>query len=547
MIDIKKVTQNIWEKFKSLFERFPITTVVVFLATIVYAISVDNTLFSSDILAKIMQFSVFFGVGSYFVESCSSRFSKKKIISETILFILSVFLTILLNIKVELFNIENVIINEYTFRFTMAYVISLFALSVYINFKNSKLEFEEYVVRVCSNIFKSSIVFGLLSIGLAIISSIFVFLILNGDNYELVLKIEILLLGLYYIPRLLFSLYNTKGEISTFFKFIIKYVLNVLVIIAFGIIYMYIAKILITQDIPSNQIFRIIASLFIIGLPIWTMASYFKDNKVLYKINSKLPYLFIPFIFLQIYSIGVRILRNGITEARYLCVMLILFEIVYIALYFKRREKIANIIIVFTCFSIISLIVPAINMYRVSLNSQYNNLRIYRQKDNLTDEDKDKISGAYYYLKNAVGGEALIDNYLSYDEIQDITDFKTEYYDSYSQTITVSEDIEEINIEGYKKLYEVSSNYYLESKNIDEVFKNIEFSTQSDEYRFNIDISNIIKSYIENKDNINEYFKNNNRFIIDENRCIVITSFYINYGEDDLINSYYIGAYILEK
>ena len=87
----------------------------------------------------------------------------------------------------------------------------------------------------------------------------------------------------------------------------------------------------------------------------------------------------------------------------------------------------------------------------------------------------------------------------------------------------------------------------MESKNIDEVFKNIEFSTQSDEYRFNIDISNIIKSYIENKDNINEYFKNNNRFIIDENRCIVITSFYINYGEDDLINSYYIGAYILEK
>ena len=87
----------------------------------------------------------------------------------------------------------------------------------------------------------------------------------------------------------------------------------------------------------------------------------------------------------------------------------------------------------------------------------------------------------------------------------------------------------------------------MESKNIDEVFKNIEFSTQSDEYRFNIDISNIIKSYIESKDNINEYFKNNNRFIIDENRCIVITSFYINYGEDDLINSYYIGAYILEK
>ena len=547
MIDIKKVTQNILDKFKTLFECFPITTIVIFLATIVYAISIDNNFFSSDVLAKIMQFSAMFSVGSYFIETCIKHFNKKKIVFELLVFIISVIFTTLLNIKNDLFNIENAIINEYTFRVTIAYAISLFLLSVYISLKNSKMKFEEYVVRVCSNIFKSSIIFGLLSIGLTIISSVFVFLILNGKHYELVLRIEILLLGLYYIPRILFSIYNTKSQISSFFRFIVKYVLSVLVIIAFGIIYMYIAKILITQDIPSNQIFRIIASLFIIGLPIWTMASYFKDNKVLYKISSKLPYLFIPFIFLQIYSIGVRIAQNGITEARYLCVMLILFEIVYIALYFKRREKIANIIIVFVCFSIISLVVPVINMYKVSLNSQFNNLRIYRQKDNLTDKDKDKISGAYYYLKNAIGGEKLIDNYLSYDEVQDITNFKTEYYNDYSKTISISEDIEEINIEGYSKLYEVSSNYYLDDKTIEEAFKNLELSTQSNGYKFNVDISDMIRKYIENKDNINEYFKNNNRFIIDENRCIVITSFYINYGEDDLINSYYIGAYILEK
>ncbi len=547
MIDIKKVTQNILDKFKTLFECFPITTIVIFLATIVYAISIDNNFFSSDVLAKIMQFSAMFSVGSYFIETCIKHFNKKKIVFELLVFIISVIFTTLLNIKNDLFNIENTIINEYTFRVTIAYAISLFLLSVYISLKNSKMKFEEYVVRVCSNIFKSSIIFGLLSIGLTIISSVFVFLILNGKHYELVLRIEILLLGLYYIPRILFSIYNTKSQISSFFRFIVKYVLSVLVIIAFGIIYMYIAKILITQDIPSNQIFRIIAGLFIMGLPIWTMSNYFEDNKVLYKINSKLPYLFVPFIFLQIYSIGVRIAQNGITEARYLCVMLILFEIVYIALYFKRREKIANIIIVFVCFSIISLIVPVINMYSVSLNSQFNNLRIYRQKDNLTNEDKDKISGAFYYLKNAVGGEKLIDNYLSYDEVQDITNFKTEYYNDYSKTISITKDIEEINIEGYSKLYEVSSNYYLDDKTIEEAFKNLELSTQSNGYKFNVDISDMIRKYIENKDNINEYFKNNNRFIIDENKCIIITSLYINYTLDNLIESYYIDAYMLEK
>ena len=121
------------------------------------------------------------------------------------------------------------------------------------------------------------------------------------------------------------------------------------------------------------------------------------------------------------------------------------------------------------------------------------------------------------------------------------------FFEEERKTISISEDIEEINIEGYSKLYEVSSNYYLDDKTIEEAFKNLELSTQSNDYKFNIDISNMIRKYIENKDNIDEYFKNNNRFIIDENRCIIITSLYINYTTDNLINSFYIGAYILEK
>ena len=49
---------------------------------------------------------------------------------------------------------------------------------------------------------------------------------------------------------------------------------------------------IILRDIPSNEIFRILATLFIIGLPIWTMSKSFDNNDLIDKINRKLPIFF---------------------------------------------------------------------------------------------------------------------------------------------------------------------------------------------------------------------------------------------------------------
>lgn len=62
---------------------------------------------------------------------------------------------------------------------------------------------------------------------------------------------------------------------------------------------MYIIKILVLRQMPKNQIFRILSSLFIIGMPIWSMAQYFKDENFWYNVSSKLAIAFIPFIILQ--------------------------------------------------------------------------------------------------------------------------------------------------------------------------------------------------------------------------------------------------------
>ena len=78
--------------------------------------------------------------------------------------------------------------------------------------------------------------------------------------------------------------------VSGNFVEVIKYVLGILVIIAFAIIYLYIAKIIILRDIPSNQIFRILATLFIIGFPIWTMSKSFENNDLMNFKNIIRPY-----------------------------------------------------------------------------------------------------------------------------------------------------------------------------------------------------------------------------------------------------------------
>lgn len=538
---------NMLQILKNMVKRFPVTIVLIFVVSIIYAFCLDGKYLSNEIVNKIMQFSVIFGSSTYLFESITKKNDKKNIFIYILFFILSIMLVFLLNIEKDLFGINNLVFKNYIIRFTICYIISMLILSIYILFKKSKTSFEEYIVKVATNIFKSSIIFGILCIGFAIVSSIFVFLILNGKDYILVLKLEVILLGFYYLPKILYSFYDTECEIGNFIKIIIKYVLNLLVIIAFVIIYLYIGKILITRNMPSNQIFRIIAALFIVSFPICTMSSYFKDNSIIFKINKLLPILFITFIILQIYTIGLRIVSNGITEARYLCIMLIIFEIIYIIMYLKYKNKIENILLVFIICVIIALIAPFINMYNISKMSQYNNLKIYKEKSNYTSEEKVKIRGAYYYLKDSINGDKLIDEILTKEDIENIINYENDL--SNIKYISSNVNLGGIDIKDYNKLYSVEAHIHMdETISFEKAFKGTEFKTSDNGMYFYIDMTNIISNCLNNGNSINEYLDENHRFIIDENTCIVIKYLSIAYDEyNNNIRNYSIDGYILKK
>ena len=126
------------------------------------------------------------------------------------------------------------------------------------------------------------------------------------------------------------------------------------------------------------------------------------------------------FILLQIYTMGIRIVKNGVTPLRYDGMVFVLFEICYILCYILKKEKIKNLILVADVLLIITILVPGINAFDVSDFSQISNLKILNQKTDLNDQDKAKINGAYYYLKDTKKGKNYIKDNLSKEQINQI-------------------------------------------------------------------------------------------------------------------------------
>lgn len=547
---IKESFKSIIQGVKNAVERFPITIIVIFLYMLFLAIIIDSDWIADEVLEYVSYFTLYFSAGAFFTEAIFNNKEKTSIVFY-ILFSLAAIAFIV--VQEMAWGAQFL---DIWWKFIVCYISTLVIVGVYFLAKKSSKDFSEYILKLVINWTKTSVVYWILAIGIAIISSIFIYLILDGDGYSLILRLELILVGIYYFPKMLYSFVDIENEVNNFFKGLIKYVLNSLVIIAFAIIYMYIVKILILRDMPKNQIFRILSALFVVGMPIWTMVSYFKDESFLYKISLKLPLAFIPFIFLQIYTIGLRISEYGLTPSRYMCVALIIFEIIYTLVYILKKQKIGGLLLVFNAMIIISILVPRINMFKTSDLSQAKILQMYNDKKDLSDEEKEKIYGAYEYLTDSEDGEKYINDILTKKAIEEVKKFyaitkdneisKVEYISYYG-------DLEEINIKGYSTLKCVSAYDYAYNakKSVKECFSNLKIGNSQHDYYITVDLEDTIEEYIENylENSVEfyEYFESNNEIKFDDKK-LIIKRLDIDYIKDTgKIKTYSIEGYLLEK
>ena len=321
-------------------------------------------------------------------------------------------------------------------------------LIIFFCYKKSKESFEMYVAKAFCGVMKAELLCAILMIGSILIIEIIDSLLIHMWNYYIMERASLFILGFVAYPCAIVGISDTDHEISKFGKAILSYVFVSLLSIAYVIIYIYMFKIIITWTFPSNEVFGILMTLFIFGIGIWTMGYSCGDN-IFRKIAGILPFLFIPFIVLQIMCLQLRISEYGFTTDRYLGMMLIIFELVYMVLYairfFGKKDIVANSLFIVSILAIVTLIVPFVNVSSVVIASQKSKIEKYLSLgDDASVAVIEDARDAYRVIWREGGesGKMYLDKSLSQDQ-KYFLDYSSYYYYSHHQGFY-------INVNGYK-------------------------------------------------------------------------------------------------
>ena len=320
----------------------------------------------------------------------------------------------------QLFHLSGDIVAEWCERFVVGYVLLLMLAIVYVCHRRSGVGFIEYILHVLVNWAITTVIYSVLLFGVMLIILIIDLLFLSG-NSSLYGYAAILVTGVYYAPACIMALNDLSNEISDRISIVVvKYVLSVMTICAFAIVYLYLLKILIMREMPSNEIFRIVAGLFCIGMPIWILDYFYRDDTKFMHFLQKLPYGLIPLIPMQTYAVCVRIYHNGMTPIRYLGVCMIFFEVIMLFVWYFWKEKLERMLLILGAIIIVAVFIPGSNMFRVSNEWQSAILVNYHSKvttalGKLTQEEYDRLEGAYKYLKRDPQMKEMVETFDIYD------------------------------------------------------------------------------------------------------------------------------------
>lgn len=427
------------------------------------------------------------------------------------------------------------------------YIACTVLLAVYVLIRQQRLDMPHCIGRILFALLRAAGVYLVLNIAVILIVEIIDSLLFHMKVWRVETYIQLLLSALAYFPTCLLAVSDTSEDNAAFTKKFVSYVLLPCVWIAMFVIYLYVVKIFVKQEVPSNEIFSICASLFAIGMPIWMMASGFVEEKTsrYAKLISITKYIYAPFILLEIYSMSVRVKAYGLTEQRYAAIMFILLQIIYI-LWNRHYE---NLILVFVGCLFIGLLLPFGNASYLSYQSQKN-----RFVKNQTS-DKEVAAEAYDYLRGNAYGRRYIKTNLTEAEQDELHSMMyggdTHDSEQWESVYFYADPIEEkgIIIDGYAKIYTMTAHWNEESTI--ENYENKTITVGDSEYK-NVDFTSCI-SYYKNLEDKRENQKINEKDIVYEIQVsdtekLIIT--YISFEIDekqDKINRMFMKGYMLTK
>lgn len=526
---IKEFFKRMFTTYKENIKQYSATNIVIIVTTLILTLMPNN--FVMNFTSRFLMIAVLCALNFFAIETYMQDTKKRRI-----LYVLGIIIAIVINYVVKLHNTYAIS------RMVIGYFLIVLLLAIFKITKDSEEGLSKYLLKVNKNLFYIGIIYVILNMGLMAILVILELLLLDGNSFlNIIIRVQTALLGLFLLPATMMAIINTKTEVTKFIDNIVCFVLLPLILVATAIIYIYMAKIFILKQIPKNAIFRILSALFIVYFPEWIMLESYKEkNNVINKICKLLPIAFIPFIGLQVYSIGVRCTENGLTPTRYLGIILIIFEAIAIFLNIYKDKK--YVIHIYTTAIILIAVVticPIINMQTISNINQGSRLDKAwadgKGFEELDEREQDIIVSAYAYLKKQEDGEKYIPKRLSRLGLGNILQDRLEPYKATTCYSTKSasyllDSNGVVSIEGYKVMSRIIKTYndlsveHLEDLNLrDEIYINL-------------------KQYIQNVANENrtnsstEYISKNKLLTINENVDFCITEFNIRYEEDEKNN-----------
>lgn len=539
------INQNM-AKFKQIYIRYVASIFCVFIIAVVSII--ENQKKGFDIESIVTVCSIWLA-GNFLVESLwkktaeeAQKNKRKWLIGYGVTFVIAIVFENLSEIlKAQKADIPNLIFESILY----FYIACTVLLAIYVLLRQQQLDLPHCIGRIIFALLRAVGVYLVLNIAVILILEIIDALLVDIDTFRVELNIQLMLSALAYFPTCLLAVSDTSEDNAAFTKKFVSYVLLPCVWIAMFVIYLYVVKIFVTQEVPSNEIFSICASLFAIGMPIWMMASGFVEEKTsrYAKLISITKYIYAPFILLEIYSMSVRVKAYGLTEQRYAAIMFILLQIIYI-LWNRHYE---NLILVFVGCLLIGLLLPFGNASYLSYQSQKN-----RFVKNQTS-DKEVAAEAYDYLRGNAYGRRYIKTNLTeaeQDELHNMLydrdsedQWKSVYFNAYP--------IEEggLTIRGYEKIYGVDEHWRDECSVQEYESKTI---TAGDNVYEGVDLTSCISYYKDLED------KNENQVVDEKDKVyeiqisvtekLIVT--YISFEIDDeqtMIKRMFIKGYMLTK
>lgn len=433
---MKKIKENVKKfllHFKSGFERFPITIILAFLHFITGIYIAEVRSFQSD---EFVEVNVLL-FGSIFITAMCEMLYEKYFYKKNRWLVRGIYSVITFAVSIIVF-VEYLRTNDYynIYYFTLIPIsIVLFLLIPILKKKENK---EKYLQSVFSNFVITGIFAAVLWVGIEIILTTVNYLFFNsGDS----LFFRLTMYSFWFIAEifgasLFLSLLKKPDdnlenyEFPFIFNVLIKFVIIPLIIIYTGVLYIYMAKVLISMHLPKGLISHLVlwytAFSLIIIILITPLA---KNDKFLGNFKKYFPYFSIPLIFASLFAIFQRIYQYGITENRYY-VLLLIFWLFFCMILYIRKSKVTGVFISLIICLIIAVYTP-FSAEKVSVYSQSQRLKRMLVKYGALKDGK--ISKITQKLNNSEGSQIYTTlQYISDNSTIAKLNFKNEKGEVYS-------------------------------------------------------------------------------------------------------------------